>query len=299
MRIVNTRWLGQYLSALLLLGSTAMSAQAEMVSITGGSLSITYDGSVFANNANIQSGIGADPTQDFMRFGRWWAPAETIGAGPAYTPKGPAAFRPLPGTGPAPRTPNFRDNRATLDPLYPVTSPTLNYGVNGSGTVANSEGRNRQSTTLAFDTSDPLGTMSGTVETNGVAAWWFANDAIVDMGAAWVSWGDLELRFDATRIADGYSGWIFANQLGGTGDIFDTKNITLNAGSSGISISGDLYGSPADGTWEGYTGMNAGIQVGSFNFNGVTAVPEASSLVLLGCSAAGGFVVYRRRRGNA
>ena len=104
----------------------------------------------------------------------------------------------------------------------------------GSGVVPNSAGSNRISTNLTFDTSNVLGSVSGLVQTNGVSAWWFANDSLMDSGVAWISWGDMSLRYDASRVSLGYSGWVFANQLGGVGDIFDTKNVSMTASTSGL-----------------------------------------------------------------
>lgn len=270
------------------------SLQAGVVSLTGGTLSITYDGSVFADPASSNYGLdGSDG--DFMRYGRYWSPSQTVGVTASYLPKQPQAFRPLPFTTTTgnPRQPNFRDNRATLDPLYPEVSPTENLGVNGSGLVANSEGRNRLSTNLSYDPVNLAGTVSGLVQTNGVSAWWFANDAIMDAGGAWVSWGDLSLRYDATRVALGYSGWVFANQLGGIGDIFDTKITSMNVSESGLSLVGELWGSDGTSsdpynenyaTWESYTLMNPNLKVGTFSFSGFTAVPEPNTAILL-CSA--------------
>ncbi len=146
-------------AALFVLGNDRLSA--DVVTIAGGNLSITYDGAAFANTANSNAGL-APGDGDFMRFGRYWTPTETVNAAPTYLPKQPAAFRPLPFTTTTgnPRQPNFRDNRATLDPLYPQTSPTNVLGVNGSGTIANSEGRNRLSTDLSYDTNNVLGTVT-------------------------------------------------------------------------------------------------------------------------------------------
>lgn len=277
---------------------------AGVVALTGGSLSITYDGAAFANTANSYSGLSA-VDGDFMRYGRFWQASETVGSAPSYIAKQPQAFRPLPFTTTSgnPRQPNFRDNRALLDPLYPVQSPTENLTVNGSGSIPNSAGRNRLSTTLSFDPLDLTGTVDGLVQTNGVSAWWFANDAIMDSGGAWVSWGDLSLRYDPSRIALGYSGWVFANQLGGIGDIFDTKISTVSASNGGLTLVGELWGSDGTSadpynenyaTWETYTLMNPNVKIGTFSFNGVTAIPEPSA-ALLAAGAALGLAGIRRR----
>lgn len=282
---------------------SASRVDAGIVVIGGGTLTISYDGSVFADVNSSYAGL--TPGQDFMRYGRFWSPSETV-KGAAFTAKQPQEFRPLPisgGTG-NPRQPNFRDNRAQLDALYPQASPTEILGVNGNGPIANSVGRNRLSTTLTYDTSNVLGSVTGLVQTNGVSAWWFANDDIMNQGGSWVSWGDLSLRYDASRLSLGYSGWVFANQLGGVGDIFDTKNVTLIATSAGISISGELWSSDGTSpnpynanpsTWPSYTLMNPDLKIGSFNFQG-TAVPEPSALALLGSGAVALLGLRLRRR---
>ncbi len=288
--------------ALLLSTTPAVSA---VVSLVGGTLSITYDGAVFANTANSNAGLLAGDG-DFMRYGRYWQASETVGAGPNFIAKQPQAFRPLPFTTTSgnPRQPNFRDNRATLDPLYPVQSPTENLTVNGADTILNSAGRNRLSTDLSYDPTNLIGTAEGLVQTNGVSAWWFANDAIMDSGGAWVSWGDLSLRYDASRVSLGYSGWVFANQLGGIGDIFDTKITSMSVSASGLSLQGELWSSDGTSpdpynentaTWESYTLMNPNLKVGTFSFSGFTAgVPEPSRIIfsMLGIAA----VFMRRRR---
>jgi hypothetical protein len=68
-----------------------------------------------------------------------------------------------------------------------MQSPTENLTVNGSGAILNSAGRNRLSTDLSYDPANLTGTVEGLVQTNGVSAWWFANDAIMDSGGSWVS----------------------------------------------------------------------------------------------------------------
>jgi hypothetical protein len=286
------------------LASIPTHLHAGAVSLTGGTLSITYDGAAFADTDNSNYGLSA-VNGDFMRYGRYWQAAETVGAAPIHLAKQPQAFRPLPFTTTTgnPRQPNFRDNRATLDPLYPVQFPTENLTVNGSDAIPNSAGRNRLSTTLSFDPSDLTGTVDGLVQTSGVSAWWFANDDLMDEGIAWISWGDLSLRYDPSRVSLGYSGWVFANQLGGIGDIFDTKLTSLSVSESGLSLQGELWGSDGTSadpynenfaTWESYTLMNPNVKIGTFSFSGVTAVPEPGVGILTGLAAS--CLGLRRRR---
>lgn len=294
-----------FVLCLAMLSLLSTDASAALVLIDGGSLTIRYDGSTFANVSSSYMGLNA-AEGDFMRYGRYWAPAETV-KGPGFTPKQPQEYRPLPITTSSgnPRQPNFRDNRALLDPLYPQVSPVEVLSVNGSGVVPNSAGSNRISTNLTFDTSNVLGSVSGLVQTNGVSAWWFANDSLMDSGVAWISWGDMSLRYDASRVSLGYSGWVFANQLGGVGDIFDTKNVSMTASTSGLVLSGELWGSDGTSadpynenfaTWETYTLMNPNLRVGTFEFSGVTAVPEPSSMVLICATALGGVALRVRGR---
>jgi hypothetical protein len=289
------------------LASIPTHLHAGAVSLTGGTLSITYDGAAFADTDNSNYGLSA-VNGDFMRYGRYWQAAETVGAAPIHLAKQPQAFRPLPFTTTTgnPRQPNFRDNRATLDPLYPVQFPTENLTVNGSDAIPNSAGRNRLSTTLSFDPSDLTGTVDGLVQTSGVSAWWFANDDLMDEGIAWISWGDLSLRYDPSRVSLGYSGWVFANQLGGIGDIFDTKLTSLSVSESGLSLQSELWGSDGTSadpynenfaTWESYTLMNPNVKIGTFSFSGVTAVPEPSASLL--CGAATLCMIGIRRRKHA
>ena len=105
---------------------------------------------------------------------------------------------------------------------------------------------------------------------------------------------------------------MFANQLGGIGDIFDTKNVTMNLTGSTFTLSGQLFSSAGDSadpynenfaTWETYTLMKPDLQLGSFTFNGnIAAVPEPSSMLLLGLAGASTFgarLVRKARRQKA
>lgn len=285
----------------------AAASTAQGVAIVGGHLEMSYDGAVFANPSNSYAGLAA-VDGDLMRYGRFWAASETVGAAPIFVARSLGDFRPLPATTTTgnPRRPNFRDDRAFLDPLYPVRSPAERPTVNGAGTVASSAGRNRISTDLSFDPADLAGTVDGLVQTNGVSTWWFANDTVMDAGAAWLGWGDLSLRYDPNRIAAGYSGWVFANQLGDTGDLFDTRITSLSATAEGLYLEGELYGS--DGTspdpynatpeiWPAYTLMNPDLKIGTFRFNGITSVPEPSGG--LPCGALALLLVSRGRVGSS
>ena len=184
-----------------------------------------------------------------------------------------------------------------------MQSPTENLSVNGSEAIPNSAGRNRLSTDLSYDPADLTGTVTGLVQTNGVSAWWFANDGLINLGVAWISWGDLSLRYDASRVALGYSGWVFANQLGGVGDNFDTVITSMNVSAGGLVLQGELYGSDGSSsdpynenfaTWETYTFMKPDLKVGTFSFQGVTAIPEPSRMLLCLVGVMG--VVFRRHR---
>ena len=189
-RIAATRLVA--LMALLFSGSAMVTGvRADTISVTGGTLSMTYDGSVFADVNNMQSWLPADPTEPDMVFGTWTPGNETVGPGPSYLPKSLFSYRPLPAASPGSIQPNYRDDRAQLTTEFPITSPTLSYEVNGNGTVDPSEGANQQSTNLTYDPSDPLGTMTGAIQTNGVTSWWFANDVAINLGFTWVAWGEL------------------------------------------------------------------------------------------------------------
>jgi hypothetical protein len=287
-------------------GVQAISAQAAMVSILGGNLTINYDSNVFADPNSSNYGLSAG--QDFMRYGRFWSAPETI-KGLANTAKAPQEFRPIaisnPGPGPNPKQPNFRDQRSTLNTLYPKTSPTEQLAINTTGVIPNSAGRNRLPTTLSYDPSNVTGTVNGLLQTNGVSAWWFAHDDIMNSGGAWVSWGDLSLRYDPSRVSLGYSGWVFANQVGGIGDIFDTKILSMSASSSGLQLSGELWSSDGTSsdpynenyaTWESYTLMNPNLKIGTFSFSGITAVPEPSTIGIVAVGVSMGLWFCKRKR---
>ena len=297
-----------------LVGSGMMTdVHAGTVTVTGGSLSITYDGNAYANPNNVSPDWQgtANTTQPILVYGAQFSGPQTVGPGPTYADLASSPnFRPLPPTGGKDQYgvdyPNFLDNYSQLSTEFPVTSPTVNYQVNGNGPVAASAGENQLSTTMAYDPMNLEGTVSGAVETNGVTSWWVANDGIIEQGASWISWGDLALWYDPSRVAAGYSGWVFSEQEGGKGllsdslsalEFFDTNNISITQNGSGFTISGTLYASDGQEDFGFYTGIAAGTEVGSFSFTG-TVVPEVSSIVMLGIGGFGGsmMVVCRRFR---
>ncbi|MFO0898801.1 MAG: hypothetical protein U0836_15360 [Pirellulales bacterium] len=296
--------------AALVIGFLAQDSRAELA-VTGGSLSVTYNGFAYADPSNIFPGHAdiLTPDQPILVFGRQWSGSETVGDGPAYTPHNAldATFRPLPITGGGPPsegiayTPNFSANRAELTAQFPVGMHTVTYEVNGNGPVPDSAGRNRQSTDLTFDVVGgdiALDSVLGAVQTNGLTSWWVANDGIIDLpgfGSAWLVWGDLALWYDPTRVADGYSGWVFSQQLllesNPLSDIefFDTNNVTITTDEHSFTISGALFqntGSwnPQDGDWGRFswmTGIKPGTEIGSFSATfDLVPVPEPSAIAL-------------------
>jgi hypothetical protein len=137
-------------------------------------------------------------------------------------------------------------------------------------------------TTFAYDPSDFLGTFSGTIEHAGSV---FFNDGTVQVG-------NLSIGFIAER------GFTVTSTVGVEGILFDLGVTGLDAGTNFLRVDADLLVSPELAGILGDSGL-AGAFVGVAQVN-AAAVPEPSSLALLGiASAAGGLGLWRRRRSRA
>jgi len=148
------------------------------------------------------------------------------------------------------------------------------YAMNGI-TVTNLAGRTAQPTTIDFNPAS-LTTHTGVIGLGGVTRW----DVNALLGGGNVLAGDFTLRYDASRLLAGGSGWALTNNISPAAVVFDLANVTASAGAGTLTISGDLglsfevanflLGSPGD----------QGKDMGNFTFTG-SYVPEPSSALLL------------------
>ncbi|MBL8891658.1 MAG: PEP-CTERM sorting domain-containing protein [Planctomycetaceae bacterium] len=243
--------------------------------VAGGQLTFNLDGDAFAHGADVDFlasfGVIYNPNQTFMEFAKHGSNA--------------LAGRPAPSSGPGSVT-DFRDIRDTWSR---PSSTGLLYGFN----------TNMALQTLQFN--------AGTIQTSGATgnirflggdSFWYGNDPIIDTGSIWLQYGNMDLTYDANRVGGGNSGWYFRNNVLAPLEIFDVRNVVIDASPGVLNISGDLYTAPEfrDNPSMPFF-IKSGMNVGTFSFNGFTAVPEPSSGLLTAMAVGSVFVRRRRRQG--
>ncbi|MFG0265558.1 MAG: PEP-CTERM sorting domain-containing protein [Rhodopirellula sp. JB055] len=252
--------------------------------VTGGTLTFDLDGDAFADGADVdyintrgQATNGSflyDTNQSFIEF---------AGHSATSNPGRPAAS----GT--------FAD-AVTSGWTRPSTTG-LNYGFNSDSSLQ----------TLTFDAgSVATGGATGSTQFTGGDSFWFANstmyDPIADVPTStWFHYKNLTLSYDADRMAldSENSGWLFTHNLPGSLALYDIRNLTIDTTAATLStpgtltFNGDLFTTPE---FRGQVGIQSGLDVGSFSFAGVTAVPEPSSVMVLAAAGAAGAFWRRRKR---
>lgn len=259
--------------AAFLLGFVACncSLQAALVTVTGGTLTFDLDGEAFANNPDSAwlSGFGITPTaqQTWLEF------AKHNQSTPAGRPDTTST--------------DFNDLRTGWTR---PSSTGLAYDFNPNTSVQ----------TFNFDPAT-IATSGGAGDIRflGGDSFWFANQAAIDTGSVWIQYGNLGLNYDALRNDGTNTGWLFTNFVAdptGSVDVFDIRNLSLTLGANSLTMTGDLF---VNEGFRDFTGVAAGLDVGSFTFNGITAVPEPSSSALLGAAGVAGAVIRRRRQSKS
>lgn len=160
----------------------------------------------------------------------------------------------------------FQGGGAAVAPaaIYNFNHPIL------LGPVSDPTGRDRQETNADLDPSSPLTTWSAgeRIGIDGVT--------VFAVGASGIAAGDYSLEYSTGRLS-------LVNHLGGTVEAFRVNNPTFTTTATGFLIEGDLL----TGTFFSLNGLQEDLDVGYFSFNAITAVPEPSTMVLLGLAAAG------------
>lgn len=163
--------------------------------------------------------------------------------------------------------------------------------VMNSTSVTNFTGRSSQATNFLYDDGNPTGA-TGQIGIGGVTRW----DVNPLLGGGQLYFGDYEIHYDAARIGGLYngSGWVLQNHTGGVNAVaFDLFNVSVNATSSGFSLSGDLGVSYELANFLFANPSDQGKNMGTFSFTGVAA-PEPSRALLLMVGMMG--LGLRRRR---
>lgn len=221
--------------------------------VTGGLLTFNLNGDALANNPDTGwlAGFGVTLTlgQTLLEFAK-------------HSQSNPAG-RPAP----IETVPTFSTIR---DTWVRPSSSGLQYGYNS----------NQSLQTFSFDPATiATAGATGNIRFTGGDSFWFANQAVIDTGSVWIQYGNINLRYDPTQNVGLNSGWLFTNNLAGALDIFDIRNPMFSIGVNSLEISGDLYTRVG---FRDFTAVAVGTNVGTFSFNGTTAVPEPSSLLLIG-----------------
>lgn len=271
--------MNSFLRATFLIANLAVAATISSVAtpvrgavVTSGSLTFDLDGAAFANNPDnvFLNGAGIAPTagQTWLEFARHSQ------ASPAGRPQ---ANPPLV---------SFNDIRAGWSR---PSSTGLVYDFNPN-------------TSLQTFNFDPLTILAsggtGNIQFLGGDSFWFANQAAIATGSIWIQYGNLALNYSAARNNGTNSGWLFTNYVAdpaGTVDVFDVRNLSLTLGVNSLTMTGDLF---VHEDFRDFTGVSVGIDVGSFSFNGVTAVPEPSSFAFFGIAGVAGVFLRRGRATN-
>ncbi|QDS94406.1 PEP-CTERM motif protein [Roseimaritima multifibrata] len=166
-------------------------------------------------------------------------------------------------------------------------------------------GRSPQATTLEIDdVSDILGSWSGSSNDG-----WFVGNTVLGEQIALTSmqrwgadpagsllYGDFALRYDPTRAGGANSGLVLTSNIDfGNAAFADLGNAIIAVAGDQLTISGDLFAAAA---LTAFDGAILGKQFGTFSMTAdlsTSAVPEPSSLVVLGVSGLMA-IAYRRRR---
>ena len=250
--------------------------------VIGGALTFDLDGDAFANGADVA-----------------YINSRGQAANPSFSYDTNQSFA------------EFAVHSATGNPGRPGPSPSTFASVASGWTRPNSTGlsygfnSDMSLQTLTFDPATiATNGASGATRFTGGDSFWIANSTMYDPIAdvpqsVWFHYKNLTLSYDAARIAlDGAnSGWLFTHNIPGSLPTYDIRNLTLDASTPGsLAMSGDLFTTPE---FRNQIGIQSGLDVGSFSFSGVTAVPEPSSFALLGIAGIAGVVIRRRRQSKS
>lgn len=206
-----------------------------------------------------------------------------------------------------PATPPFYSDILS-DPGLPVTRDGLGalapitFAVNPTTITNGGAGRSIQATTLDFNASNILGSWTPVTSDNGVFV--TGGEQIGLEGATrWTGpftgallFGDFALKYSPSRASGSLSGLVLTSNIGGYSNAAyaDIANATITTNGGLLSISGDMLYSNGVAAFPGASGA-LGTNIGRFELNQTTAVPEPTSL-LLSFVAASGLALKCRRK---
>ena len=174
------------LLAVVLVATPYGSSRARGDYVTGGTLTLSLDGDVFANDADVTAlntvlqhyyGTSYNTSQTFLEFGRYTSSSQIVG----LTTND---LRPLPSTQAA----SFADLRSTW--VRPSSSDLV-FNINGSTALAG------QTTNFTYTPANVTGTAIGSIGTAGAVSFWYGNDPIIATGSVWNAFGNFTLQYSA------------------------------------------------------------------------------------------------------
>jgi hypothetical protein len=107
--------------------------------------------------------------------------------------------------------------------------------------------------------------------------------------SVWIQYGNLALSYDAARAVGGNSGWHFTQNVAGALPLYDVRDLAIavvaaGTGPGSLGLSGSLVTAQE---FRDFLGIQAGLNVGSFEFAGTTVVPvPAAAWLFAGALAA-------------
>lgn len=281
-------------------------ANADMISVRGGSLTMNFDANALATTA-FDTGTYNPANGPYMVLGRHYTASEVanrrVTSGTNRNGDIPQ-IRNLVNIGTA-QTPNWTADyrQFSTQPGYaPPSSTGLQYSIYDSApSVAGLPLRFPQNSDFQIDTSGSLATATGQIGIGGADSFHFGNTDFFAINGGGgpnntptnINLGDYSVYFDASRVTATTSGWVFSNHLGvSSGSFaFDTFNTTVSVTANSFTLTGDLL---VGSDLTDFSGLTTGARVGTFSLNGITAVPEPTSIALL--STVGIGAVFLRRR---
>ena len=284
----------------------ATNANADVISIRGGTLTMNFDANALASTA-FDTGTYNPANGPYMVLGRHYTASEVanrrVTSGTNRNGDIPQ-IRNLVNIGTV-QTPNWTADyrQFSTQPGYaPPNTIGLQYSIYDTApSVAGLPLRFPQSSNFQIDLNGNVATAIGQIGIGGADSFHFGNTDFFAINGGGINntptninLGDYSVYFDASRLTATTSGWVFSNHLGvSSGSFaFDTFNTSITVTPNSFTLTGDLL---VGSDLTDFSGLTTGARVGTFSLNGITAVPEPSSIALLSIVGVGAVFLQKRR----